>query len=85
MLIDKDIKNTLFYLDSQVDKWYLASSGETRGANFYQLAKYINSPYKFNTVRDAWFQVMKEAKKQDIVLVCGSFHAVAEVMKLEII
>ncbi|MGP1958081.1 MAG: bifunctional tetrahydrofolate synthase/dihydrofolate synthase [Arsenophonus sp. ER-NS5-MAG3] len=84
MLIDKDIKNTLFYLDSQVDKWYLASSGETRGANFYQLAKYINSPYKFNTVRDAWFQVMKEAKKQDIVLVCGSFHAVAEVMKLEI-
>ncbi|MFP3036635.1 MAG: bifunctional tetrahydrofolate synthase/dihydrofolate synthase [Arsenophonus sp.] len=85
MLIDKDIKNTLFYLDSQVDKWYLASSGETRGANVYQLAKYINSPYQFNTVRDAWFQVMKEAKKQDIVLVCGSFHAVAEVMKLEII
>ncbi|MGP1924408.1 MAG: bifunctional tetrahydrofolate synthase/dihydrofolate synthase [Arsenophonus sp. NEOnobi-MAG3] len=84
MLADKDIKSILSYLAPQVDKWYLASLNGRRGADARQLAKYVESPYKFPTVRDAWLQVIADANKQDIVLVCGSFHTVAEVMQLQI-
>ncbi|MGP1953242.1 MAG: bifunctional tetrahydrofolate synthase/dihydrofolate synthase [Arsenophonus sp. ET-KM2-MAG3] len=84
MLADKDIKNTLSYLAPQVDKWYFASLSGVRGAHAWQLAQYINSPYQFNTVEDAWVRITKEVNKQDIVIVCGSFHTVAEVMKLQI-
>ncbi|MGP1930587.1 MAG: bifunctional tetrahydrofolate synthase/dihydrofolate synthase [Arsenophonus sp. ET-DL12-MAG3] len=84
MLTDKDIKNTLYYLAPQVDKWYFASLSGIRGADAWQLAQYINSPYQFNSVKDAWFQIIKKANKQDIVIVCGSFYTVAEVMKLQI-
>lgn len=83
MLADKDIKSTLSYLAAQVDKWYLASLSEIRGADAAQLAQYVESPYQFATVKDAWLQAMAEADKQDIVLVCGSFHTVAEVMELQ--
>ncbi|WP_406850720.1 bifunctional tetrahydrofolate synthase/dihydrofolate synthase [Candidatus Arsenophonus nilaparvatae] len=83
MLADKDIKSTLSYLAAQVDKWYLASLSGIRGADAAQLAQYVESPYQFATVKDAWLQAMAEADKQDIVLVCGSFHTVAEVMELQ--
>lgn len=84
MLADKDIKSTLSYLAPQVDKWYLASLSEIRGADAAQLAQYVDSPYQFDTVKDAWLQAMNEANEQDIVVVCGSFHTVAEVMELQI-
>ncbi len=85
MLANKDIKSTLSSLAPQIDKWYLASlSGEIRGADATQLAQYVESPYQFATVRDAWLQIIADANKQDIVLICGSFHTVAEVMKLQI-
>lgn len=83
MLVDKDIKSTLSYLAAQVDKWYLASLSEIRGADAAQLAQYVDSPYQFDTVKDAWLQAMSEANEQDIVVVCGSFHTVAEVMELQ--
>ncbi|MFS1538296.1 MAG: bifunctional tetrahydrofolate synthase/dihydrofolate synthase [Candidatus Phlomobacter fragariae] len=83
MLADKDIKSTLSYLAPQVDKWYLASLNGICGADVGQLAQYVDSPYQFDTVKDAWLQVMGEANKQDIVVVCGSFHTVAEVMELQ--
>lgn len=81
MLANKDIKNTLSYLIPQIDKWYLASLSGGCGADTAQLAQYVNSPLQFRTVKDAWLQVMTKANKQDIVLVYGSFHTVAEVMK----
>ncbi|WP_439647091.1 bifunctional tetrahydrofolate synthase/dihydrofolate synthase [Arsenophonus endosymbiont of Aleurodicus floccissimus] len=83
MLADKEIKSTLSYLAAQVDKWYLASLIGIRGADVAQLAQYVESSYQFATVKDAWLQAMAEADKQDIVLVCGSFHTVAEVMELQ--
>ncbi|WMY96682.1 MAG: bifunctional tetrahydrofolate synthase/dihydrofolate synthase [Arsenophonus sp.] len=82
MLIDKDIKGTLSCLKSQVDKWYLTSLNVLRGANAEKLAKYVQSPYKFNTVKNAWLQVKLEATKKDIVVVYGSFHTVSEVLIL---
>ncbi|MGP1959343.1 MAG: bifunctional tetrahydrofolate synthase/dihydrofolate synthase [Arsenophonus sp. NC-TX2-MAG3] len=81
MLADKDIKSTLSYLAPQIDKWYLASLSGIRGANAMQLAQYVESPHQFATVRDAWLQIITDINKQDIVLICGSFHTVAEVMR----
>ncbi|MGP1928684.1 MAG: bifunctional tetrahydrofolate synthase/dihydrofolate synthase [Arsenophonus sp. NC-WZS1-MAG3] len=81
MLADKDIKSTLSYLAPQIDKWYLASLSGIRGADAMQLAQYVESPYQFDTVRDAWLQIIADTNKQDIVLICGSFHTVAEVMR----
>lgn len=83
MLADKDIKSTLSYLAPQVDKWYLASLSVIRGAGAEQLAQYVDSSYQFDTVKDAWLQAMEAANEQDIVVVCGSFHTVAEVMELQ--
>ncbi|WP_348666649.1 bifunctional tetrahydrofolate synthase/dihydrofolate synthase [Arsenophonus symbiont of Ornithomya chloropus] len=83
MLIDKDIKGTLSCLNTQVDKWYLASLNVSRGASAEQLAKYVQSPSKFNTVKNAWLQVMLEATKKDIIIVYGSFHTVSEVLILK--
>ncbi|MGP1956486.1 MAG: bifunctional tetrahydrofolate synthase/dihydrofolate synthase [Arsenophonus sp. NC-PE1-MAG3] len=83
MLADKNIKSTLSYLAPQIDKWYLASLSGIRGADVTQLAQYVESPYQFSTVRDAWLQIITDAKKQDIVIICGSFHTVAEVMELQ--
>ncbi|WMY95362.1 MAG: bifunctional tetrahydrofolate synthase/dihydrofolate synthase [Arsenophonus sp.] len=82
MLIDKDIKGTLSCLISQVDKWYIASLNVLRGANAEQLAKYVESPFKFDTVKNAWLQVMLKATKKDIIIVYGSFHTVSEVLML---
>ncbi|MFP3014628.1 MAG: bifunctional tetrahydrofolate synthase/dihydrofolate synthase [Arsenophonus sp.] len=83
MLADKDIKNTLSCLVPHIDKWYLASISGTRGADSGQLAQYVDSPYQFDTVKNAWSQVIIEAKKHDIILVYGSFHVVSEIMKLQ--
>nr|BET44346.1 MAG: bifunctional tetrahydrofolate synthase/dihydrofolate synthase [Candidatus Aschnera chinzeii] len=84
MLIDKDIKNTLLYLSPYIDHWYLASLNEARGASADELAQYVNSSSKFITVKDAWTQVLSDVSINDIIIVCGSFHTVAEVMKLYI-
>ncbi|WMY95303.1 MAG: bifunctional tetrahydrofolate synthase/dihydrofolate synthase [Arsenophonus sp.] len=82
MLIDKDIKGTLSCLKSQVDKWYLASLNVSRGANAGKLAKYLQSPSKFDTVKNAWLQVMLDATQKDIIIVYGSFHTVSEILIL---
>ncbi|WP_439952282.1 bifunctional tetrahydrofolate synthase/dihydrofolate synthase [Arsenophonus endosymbiont of Aleurodicus dispersus] len=83
MLANKDIKKTLSHLTLQIDKWYLASLSGIGGADAAQLAQYVKSSYQFASIKDAWLQAMAEANKHDIVLVYGSFHTVAEVMKLQ--
>lgn len=80
MLHDKDIHATLEQLTADV--WYCASLYGPRGASSEQLAQYLptNNVNQFTTVVEAWRAAMAEAKDNDIVVVCGSFHTVAEVM-----
>lgn len=80
MLSDKDIAGTLACLRDQVDEWYCAPLDGPRGASVELLAQHLAEPRCFADVETAWRQAMQDADIQDIVIVCGSFHTVAQVM-----
>lgn len=80
MLADKDIAGTLACLAPEVDEWYCAPLEGPRGASVDLLAQHLSQPRQFADVATAWRQAMQDAAKQDIVIVCGSFHTVAHVM-----
>ncbi|HEK3131910.1 TPA: bifunctional tetrahydrofolate synthase/dihydrofolate synthase [Proteus mirabilis] len=82
MLGDKDIAGTLACLSPQADQWYVAPLNEFRGASAQVLAQHLDYPAVFDSVEQAWQQAISEAQKNDIVVVCGSFHTVAHVMEL---
>ena len=81
MLHDKDIAGTLACLESQVDSWYCAPLEGPRGATAEQLLTHLNGGSAFDTVEQAWRAAMADARPEDTVLVCGSFHTVAHVME----
>ncbi len=81
MLQDKDIAGTLACLAPLVDLWYCASLEGPRGATAQQLIDYLPQAQAFENVKSAWQAALKQAAKQDIVLVFGSFHTVAHVME----
>ena len=83
MLHDKDIAGTLAALAPQVDCWYLAPLEGPRGASAEQLLAELKTDraQSFASVAAARQAAMQQADKQDIVLVCGSFHTVAHVME----
>lgn len=82
MLGDKDIAGTLACLKTQANQWYVAPLNEFRGASADVLAQYLEEPAVFESVEQAWHQAILDAKENDIVVVCGSFHTVAHVMEL---
>lgn len=81
MLADKDIPGTLGHLRPLVDEWYCAPLEGPRGATAEQLAGYLDRCQLFSDVASAWRQAMTVSTKQDTVVVCGSFHTVAQVME----
>ena len=83
MLKDKDIKSTLSILKGDV--WYCASLYGDRGCRGDILKQYLIEDNKFNVstfdnVLDAYQAALHDAKKDDIIIVCGSFHTVSEVL-----
>ncbi|KFC07018.1 dihydrofolate synthase/folylpolyglutamate synthase [Trabulsiella guamensis ATCC 49490] len=81
MLHDKDIAGTLEKLTGLVDNWYCAPLEGPRGATAEQLLEHLPRGVVYASVADAWHAAMAEAKPEDTVLVCGSFHTVAHVME----
>ncbi len=81
MLHDKDIAGTLACLQPEVDYWYCAPLDGPRGASAEQLKAHLPTAQTFASVADAYRQALQQAEAQDIVLVCGSFHTVAQVME----
>ncbi|MFQ1042701.1 bifunctional tetrahydrofolate synthase/dihydrofolate synthase [Gilliamella sp. CG16] len=84
MLKDKDIKSTLSIL--QGDVWYCATLYGERGCKAEVLKQYLldkeeTSVLTFDHVADAYQKAMQDAKDNDIIVVCGSFHTVAEVLE----
>ncbi len=82
MLGDKDIQGTLTCLSQQVTDWYVAPLTEFRGADVSELSQHLDSANEFDCVEKAWEQACLDAKEQDVIVVCGSFHTVAHVMML---
>ncbi|WP_297202642.1 bifunctional tetrahydrofolate synthase/dihydrofolate synthase [uncultured Pluralibacter sp.] len=81
MLHDKDIAGTLACLTPVVDSWYCAPLEGPRGASAEQLREHLRDGAVCATVAQAWRAAMADARPQDTVLVCGSFHTVAQVME----
>ena len=82
MLGDKDIQGTLNCLSQQVTDWYVGSLAEFRGADVTQLSQYLDDANEFSSIEEAWQKANHDAKEQDVIVVCGSFHTVAHVMML---
>ncbi|MEG9453748.1 MAG: bifunctional tetrahydrofolate synthase/dihydrofolate synthase, partial [Pantoea piersonii] len=83
MLHDKDIAGTLEALAPQIDRWYCAPLDGPRGATADELMAHLpaDAATAFADVDSAWQAARQQAEAQDIVLVCGSFHTVAQVME----
>ncbi|PXW49532.1 dihydrofolate synthase/folylpolyglutamate synthase [Klebsiella oxytoca] len=81
MLHDKDIAGTLENLKAEVDDWYCAPLEGPRGATAEQLLEHLRAGKVYTNVARAWHAAMADARPQDTVLVCGSFHTVAHVME----
>jgi dihydrofolate synthase/folylpolyglutamate synthase len=80
MLHDKDIAGTLACMETVVDSWYCAPLEGPRGATAEQLTEHLGEGKRFESVAQAWQAAMADARPEDTVLVCGSFHTVAHVM-----
>lgn len=81
MLHDKDIAGTLANLAPEVDARYCAPLEGPRGATAEQLVEHLRCGTVYSSVAQAWRAAMADAKVEDTVLVCGSFHTVAQVME----
>jgi len=85
MLKDKDIASTVQIL--QADAWYCATLYGERGTSAQYIAANIvncasSEVYTFPSVLEALTQAKYDADKNDIIVVCGSFHTVSEVLSL---
>lgn len=82
MLHDKDIKQTLSVLSQIASNWYPASLSGPRAATADELCQYLpESNDKYATPVEAFKAAMTQAKKDDVILVVGSFHTVGEILE----
>ena len=86
MLADKDIRATLAPMLSVVCRWYCANLNVPRGAKSSTLVSAVLSSEKkvleYESVEIAYKRALEEAKKNDLVIVFGSFYTVTDVLKL---
>jgi len=82
MLHDKDIAGTLAALAPQVDRWHCAPLEGPRGATADELIAHLAEAAAYASVGAAWQAAHQQARPEDLILVCGSFHTVAQVMEL---
>ena len=88
MLADKDINGVVNAVKTQIDAWYLADIHVARGAKAQDLKKILNlqadktSIQLFADVTTALTAAYKDAKKNDRIIVFGSFYTVADAITL---
>ncbi|MBL4909677.1 MAG: bifunctional tetrahydrofolate synthase/dihydrofolate synthase [Alteromonadaceae bacterium] len=86
MMSDKDINAALVPLLTIVDEWYLGNLSLARAASSEQMASILsqlNQPYNcFDNVNDAFKMACINSKKNELVLVFGSFFTVAAIRPL---
>jgi dihydrofolate synthase/folylpolyglutamate synthase len=94
MLADKDINAVVGHLASLADHWFLAPLDVPRAASLAQLqaalldekwnevtAKVTNETVDvFGDVPAAYRAALAASEKEDLIVVCGSFHTVAAVL-----
>ncbi|WP_438863455.1 bifunctional tetrahydrofolate synthase/dihydrofolate synthase [Neptunicella sp.] len=84
MLKDKDIASSLAPLKPLDAHWYTAGLSGPRGGSadsINQLLTDSQTVLSFQTVIDAYQQAIKNAQEDDLIVVFGSFHTVAEILQ----
>lgn len=87
MLEDKDILNTLRSLKHHVDHWYVCDLIEARGEKATKLAQFLlelevkQSILEFSLPSLAFQHAYRKLKKNDRLLVFGSFHTAAAIYR----
>jgi dihydrofolate synthase/folylpolyglutamate synthase len=87
MLTDKDILNTLRPLKHHVDHWYLCDLAEQRSAKAAQLKQSLldlevsQTILEFSSPELAFQRALSQLKKNDRLLVFGSFHTAAAIYR----
>ena len=89
MLGDKDIATVVQHLaqaNLPISAWFIAEIDYPRAASIEQLQSAL-SPYvveadihAFTTLKQATTGVINNSSAQDLILVCGSFHTIAETL-----
>ncbi|CAL4042590.1 bifunctional tetrahydrofolate synthase/dihydrofolate synthase [Buchnera aphidicola] len=83
VLKDKDITGMILNLQLLVDYWYFVPIYTGRGTSISQLMKIL--PKKFNisvNFQEAWRKIKLKVKKEDTILVFGSFYLVAQALNI---
>lgn len=88
MLEDKDIAGSMLEIKNQIDAWYVAPLNTKRAANKETLENAFKNAgithFKiYSCMEDAYKHSLKNAKPGDRILVFGSFHTVADVLKIK--
>ena len=87
MLRDKDIQAVAAELGAGIDQWYVAGLGGPRGADAAHVSRAVQAAgaggaiLQFETPALAYRAALDAAGQDDKILVFGSFHTVAEVMR----
>ncbi len=82
MLHDKDVKATLEALSPIATKWYPASLAGPRAATAEELCQFLpEDQTQFPTPVEAFESAKQSARREDVILVVGSFHTVGEVLE----
>jgi dihydrofolate synthase/folylpolyglutamate synthase len=88
MLKDKDIAGVIRALGNHIDVWLTATIHAPRGATAQELALLLRlqavegAQLAFENIADALRHACNEASENDRIVVFGSFHTVAEVMRV---
>lgn len=86
MLADKDIQQCVQLISSQIDAWYVAPLRDKRAAAREKLEEIFSqadarSVQFFPSIQDAYDHASGAAQTGDRVVVFGSFHTVADVLR----
>jgi dihydrofolate synthase/folylpolyglutamate synthase len=89
MLADKDIATSINVIRDDIDEWYVAPLQTQRTRSMEELKEAffqekIQQLKLFTTIVDAFEQAKQASQPADRIIVFGSFHTVAEVMKIEL-
>jgi dihydrofolate synthase/folylpolyglutamate synthase len=81
MLADKDIDGVVERLADLVQQWYIAPLNIQRAATIEHLEHALrgNSSKAFATIQQGFAAVLSESAKDQLILVCGSFHTLEAV------
>lgn len=84
MLKDKDISLTIKNLLNIVNYWYCAKLNNLRSATADDIMQFLpeNKSKKFENIKKAYLFACSKAKKNDIVIVFGSFYTVSPILQL---